>query len=382
MKLKEKSTKFIIFILLMAFVTIFSPAYAVNNSYISEEAAAKIVRDAMIEREPYAYVHIEYTPETLADICMRIFGLAVSENYAVGSSAGDYLNCSYKSYGWVEMNRDGRVDIRFRFFYYTTAEEEKEVNRKVASTLSSIGAYSGSDYNKIKKIYSWVTKNVKFDPYSGEHQYTAYGAVNGKAVCQGYSTLIYKMCKEVGLNVRIVSGPSHVWNVVKIDGKWYYLDATWDEGYSENNWYNFLKGSLGNHTLDANGRKIINSLNMATSDYVPPKPAPQLQSETNTTTPKNEPETKPSKSSATTQIKSVKAETTTAETAEPETTEITEISTQNPITDTTQTVSDIPNEGIKLHPSREFVVIYSAIGLMSLLLLIFKGKKHTNIMKE
>lgn len=64
-------------------------------------------------------------------------------------------------------------------------------------------------------------------------KYTAYGALcNGKAVCNGYAVLFYRMCKEAGLSVRIISGTanggSHAWNIVKVGDVYYAVDSTWD----------------------------------------------------------------------------------------------------------------------------------------------------------
>ncbi|KEH88818.1 hypothetical protein Z965_04275 [Clostridium novyi A str. BKT29909] len=42
---------------------------------------------------------------------------------------------------------------------------------------------------------------------------------------------MYKMLQKVGIESIIVkSRPmQHVWNMVYIDGNWYYVDATWDD---------------------------------------------------------------------------------------------------------------------------------------------------------
>ena len=68
--------------------------------------------------------------------------------------------------------------------------------------------------------------------------YTAYGALlEGRAVCQGYAQLTYKMLREAGLSCYVITGQAnngsrtedHAWNIVKVGKKWYYLDTTWDD---------------------------------------------------------------------------------------------------------------------------------------------------------
>ena len=46
--------------------------------------------------------------------------------------------------------------------------------------------------------------------------FTAYAALaKGKAVCQGYATLYYAMCRAMGLPVRVITSYDHAWNIVK-----------------------------------------------------------------------------------------------------------------------------------------------------------------------
>lgn len=63
--------------------------------------------------------------------------------------------------------------------------------------------------------------------------YTAYGAlVNGTAVCQGYAEAYdYIMENRLGISCDVVSSDTmnHAWNMISIDGKWYHVDATWDD---------------------------------------------------------------------------------------------------------------------------------------------------------
>ena len=62
-----------------------------------------------------------------------------------------------------------------------------------------------------------------------------------RGVCQDYSRLFKKMCDVANLESEFIGGVckdmsrkndemSHAWNAVKIDGKWFLLDATWGAG--------------------------------------------------------------------------------------------------------------------------------------------------------
>lgn len=102
---------------------------------------------------------------------------------------------------------------------------------------------SMSDLEKEKAIHDYVVLNTKFDydNYSKNtappHDYDAYGIlINGTGVCEGYAETVKLLLNMAGINCVVVSGEanngtwqSHAWNIVKIDGKYYELDTTWDD---------------------------------------------------------------------------------------------------------------------------------------------------------
>jgi hypothetical protein len=65
-------------------------------------------------------------------------------------------------------------------------------------------------------------------------------------VCAGYSLLLEALGKAAGLEIVYVTGDArttgnplvgeaHAWNAVKIEGRWYLMDATWDAGFPDGN---------------------------------------------------------------------------------------------------------------------------------------------------
>ena len=66
--------------------------------------------------------------------------------------------------------------------------------------------------------------------------YSVYGAlVKGKAVCEGYAKAMQLLLNRSDIPTTVVLGQSaedgiaHMWNLVKINGLYYYLDATWND---------------------------------------------------------------------------------------------------------------------------------------------------------
>lgn len=62
--------------------------------------------------------------------------------------------------------------------------------------------------------------------------FTGYGLFkNNRAVCQGNSIALAAIYNKLGVETGFCQcdAINHIWNVVKIDGKWYQLDETWND---------------------------------------------------------------------------------------------------------------------------------------------------------
>lgn len=109
------------------------------------------------------------------------------------------------------------------------AELEEKGNEIIA------GVPEGSTYDKVLYIHDYITENCKYD-YKGADSPnnglwgTSYGClVQGSAVCQGYAEAFIYLMNKLGIESGICTGSNHAWNYVNIDGKYYWLDATWDD---------------------------------------------------------------------------------------------------------------------------------------------------------
>ena len=54
-------------------------------------------------------------------------------------------------------------------------------------------------------------------------------ADSGQVVCQSYAAVMNHLMRDLGFVSYVLESPDHAWNVVKVDGKWSYIDATWDD---------------------------------------------------------------------------------------------------------------------------------------------------------
>lgn len=226
------------------------------------EEAGAILRAGMVAREEtitvYYYGDV-YSSEYFKDLCTNQIipeALAETEN----ANEGDYLRYNYGGTGYrasIAADSDGNYKyytIAFTPTYFTTAEQETAVNEKVDSLLETTFSFedSTSDYKEIYEVYDYICSNVTYDNENLEDssytlKYSTYAAlINGTAVCQGYASLYYRILRELNLDIRVATGyggeasedvsnyyENHAWNIVQIDGKWYFADSTWDAGFSD-----------------------------------------------------------------------------------------------------------------------------------------------------
>ena len=150
------------------------------------------------------------------------------------SSTGQEGDALMYGYSGCRLSYSTAGYIKYAMAYHSNAEQEAKLTEAVAVAMTKLQLNGLSEAKKITKIHDYICNNVDYEYNSKEEQiYTAYGALcTGKAVCQGYAVLFYRLCKEAGLSVRIISGTGnggpHAWNIVRIGSKYYNMDCTWD----------------------------------------------------------------------------------------------------------------------------------------------------------
>ena len=150
------------------------------------------------------------------------------------SSTGQEGDALLYGYAGCNVSYSTAGYIKYTMAYHSNAEQEAKLTEAVAVAMAKLQLNGLSEAKKITKIHDYICNHVDYEYNSKEEQiYTAYGALcTGKAVCQGYAVLFYRLCKEAGLSVRIISGIGnggpHAWNIVRIGSKYYNVDCTWD----------------------------------------------------------------------------------------------------------------------------------------------------------
>ncbi len=194
--------------------------------YDTLEEAAEDVRSQLMAGQTPVMVGINrpYEPALVSEI----YNLAFV--HTGNPKEGDYLSNRCRGYSASMRLSSNRFAITYTPGYATTAEQEAQVDAKVAEILPTIRR--DSDYHTILDIFRWLRANVAYQ--GGDTvQHTAYGAlVNGSGVCESYAAAFYRLALECRVDCRIVSGllidGDHAWNIVELDGVYYVIDATND----------------------------------------------------------------------------------------------------------------------------------------------------------
>lgn len=165
---------------------------------------------------------------------------------------------------------------------YCQENSSDSIHFKQIDSLAKIVKYNGDirllsydltknltkDIDKARAIFIWITDNIEYNykvlnkkkrkpdsfKCSGdncdikhaewEDHYLKRVINKKRGVCSGYARLFKKLCDHAGIQGSVVNGYTkdspgeigkmgtlnHAWNVMLIDGKYHYLDATWAAG--------------------------------------------------------------------------------------------------------------------------------------------------------
>ena len=239
--------------------------YFGNADIVIEDIRAALRRRQ--ERIVISYSSHSDNMKDLGIIADELFEYALSET--AEPDEGDYMRYQIGGYDldYSYEEADGEYSYRLVLTpdYYSSQEEEQKVDEAVRDIIESFGFDSQTgDYEKIKAVFDWVCKNVRYDPVksrlgSSHYKSSAYGALFYKnAVCQGYSVLMYRLLRECGISCRIVTGIAeregeselHAWNIAELDGRYYNIDASWCSQLGTEDYFLKSDEDMEGHTKD------------------------------------------------------------------------------------------------------------------------------------
>ena len=119
---------------------------------------------------------------------------------------------------------------------------QTEIYKRASYVIDEVITDGMDDYAKELAIHDFIVQNVTYDinmlgifEDHGEHAADPYGAlVDGKCICSGYTTTfnMFMDMLEIPCTSTLAAADdneAHAWNMVQINGHWYYMDVTWDD---------------------------------------------------------------------------------------------------------------------------------------------------------
>lgn len=115
-------------------------------------------------------------------------------------------------------------------------DHQKAMTARVAKLARP--AQSMSLPERERYIHDFICQNVRYDKLKKPYSHEIIGPLGqGVGVCEGIAKTVKILCDQLGIWCMIAISEAnpeqgikyrHAWNIVKLDGKYYHLDATFD----------------------------------------------------------------------------------------------------------------------------------------------------------
>ncbi len=221
------------------------------TAFKEELAAGTILEKSVyvdsISEDKYAYRCLDDEAKQVYDGILNAI-LNHTESITVSTLDADVLKLAFQNvtsdYGglfWISgysyteytMN-DELVSIEFAPKYTMTLEERKEmqkqIDEEVERFLSGISP-EATDYEKAKYVFENLIQQVDYDTKAKNSQNIISVFKDKKTVCQGYASATLYLLNQLDIPAAIVTGlangEAHAWNLIQLDGQYYYMDTTW-----------------------------------------------------------------------------------------------------------------------------------------------------------
>ena len=127
-----------------------------------------------------------------------------------------------------------REDCIFRPFYLYNEEETREIRESMEQAFQEVSRRIPEDadeYGIVNAVYVYLIDETEY--LESEHDQSIAGVFWKKqAVCAGYAGAVQYLLGRLGISCIYVDGEvpgrteGHAWDMVQINGNWYYVDAT------------------------------------------------------------------------------------------------------------------------------------------------------------
>lgn len=216
------------------------PITSSENGSILYDYTSKWAYNQITEKQRQAYSRLYSSAYNVTRSCdISDLGLT-SKDIESAYWAFDYDNPQFLELGsgckfsyYDTSDGASYVDIYIEYGRASGAVPQGEFNRITQNVLANAQAMP-SDYEKLKYVHDWIVNNTVYINANTHYESEADGpVVYGKAICEGYSKAFMYFAQSMGFECVCVvghaGGVDHMWNMVKLYGQWYHVDATWDD---------------------------------------------------------------------------------------------------------------------------------------------------------
>ncbi|MCC8141864.1 MAG: hypothetical protein LIO56_04940 [Lachnospiraceae bacterium] len=214
---------------------------------IAEEIAPESEESAAVGPDQYAYQTLNDTEKAVYDEIVTAFENREEEATISTLDAGELENaymavrCDHCEFFWVEefgyvtyTRGDTVTSIDINPVYAMSAEEQEELQTQIdaeADRMLADAPVEGSDFDKALYVYKTLVDEVDYDVNAADSQTIVSAFIGHATVCQGYSYATQYLLDRLDIPCSTVTGTadgeSHAWNLVFLDGAYYYIDTTW-----------------------------------------------------------------------------------------------------------------------------------------------------------
>ena len=143
--------------------------------------------------------------------------------------------CGFK-YRFTEDSRYVQMIPEYMFEKKKIMEHQKALESRIQRLVRTAEKFS--DEEKEAYIHDFICEHVIYDKLKKQYSHEIIGPLQqGIGVCEGIAKTVKVLCDRLNLDCMIAISKSnpeegvkyrHAWNIIKLRGKWYHLDATFN----------------------------------------------------------------------------------------------------------------------------------------------------------